>query len=502
MISRLLALALLVAPPAVAQTDDPEPSADETPDEAPDQAPSSERDEASSEEPPAGAEPATDEPPRAIDPALIGALIEASWAAKAEGDFETARAKLEEARVAGADQQRLALELAYLALAEGDIVTARDRWEQASRGADEAMATQALAELEGHPAPVEGAEAVEPPTEAERLLSIARTQAADEHHEDAHDTFALAVEAGADAQAVQLELGWMDKGRGKIYEGRRHFRLAKKGEDEDKAATARAELRYPPKLVWGDLYAEAFAWYRFYPTTSANLVPTIRLRVYLHPIPKLDLDFYAFVQASRDVASTSSGPTGVPLIYADNSVMLGVGVQFRFWKRRIGLFAQVGPAFKLVPQVGVSPVQLDFRAGAFFGVEGPVCRPEPEMKGARLTLDPCADVYADLIYVSRFDHNLLFYLRGRFGLGYLITGPVQWAPFVEGRLLADINGEYYNNLADAGIGHRWRLLKPFGLDFLFGIHAGSYFGRENRDSAPSPLQYAELRWQLATYVEF
>ena len=44
-------------------------------------------------------------------------------------------------------------------------------------------------------------------------------------------------------------------------------------------------------------------------------------------------------------------------------------------------------------------------------------------------------MYADAIYVSRFDHNFFFFARGRFALGCLVTGPVQWAPFVEGRFL-------------------------------------------------------------------
>ena len=336
--------------------------------------------------------------------------------------------------------------------------------------------------------------------DADALLVEARTQVQEQRFEEAHDTFARAVAEGADAQYVALELGYVDKRRGKLEEARTHFQDAAAGPDEAKADQATAELKMLPKVVWADLYVEAFAWHRFFPATSANLVPTGRLRAYLHPIPRADLDFYAFVQASRDVASRRAGPQGFPLVYADNTVMMGVGAQFRFWKKRVGLFAQVGPAFKLIPDPDGSFVQLDFRAGAFFGVESPRCRPAPEKAGARPTLDPCADVYADLIYVSRFDHDVFFFGRGRFGLGYLVTGPVQWAPFLEGRLLKDINNDYWNNLADAGVGHRWRLLKPFGLDLLFGVHAGTYLGLENADPAPTPLRYAELRWQLATYV--
>jgi hypothetical protein len=157
--------------------------------------------------------------------------------------------------------------------------------------------------------------------------------------------------------------------------------------------------------------------------------------------------------------------------------------------------------FKLVDD-GANRVAFDFRAGAFFAIECEKCRPESAGKGARFEIEPCTDVYADLIYVSRFNHNLFFFARGRFALGYLVTGPISWAPVVETRFLKDIRNDYYNNLVDVGLAHRWRLLEPIGIDFLFGIHAGTYFGLENLDPAPSTLGYVELRWQISTYISF
>ena len=72
----------------------------------------------------------------------------------------------------------------------------------------------------------------------------------------------------------------------------------------------------------------------------------------------------------------------------------------------------------------------------------------------------------------------------------------------EARVLKDIRNDYWNNLADAGGGHRWRLLKPFVLDLLVGVHGGGYFGLENRDPPPDPLSYAEFRIQLGGYASF
>jgi len=218
----------------------------------------------------------------------------------------------------------------------------------------------------------------------------------------------------------------------------------------------------------------------------------------------VDLDPYIFFQISRDTASRAEGPLGYPLIYADNTAMLGGGVQFRFWRKQAGLFAQVGSAFGLLPLDEQPVAELDFRAGAFLAVEAPACRPEPGTGEvpARAELKACGDIYSEAIYVSRFDHNLLVAVRGRVGFTYLVTGPVSWAPLLEGRLLKDVLGDYWNNLADGGIAHRWRLLKPFGLDLLVGLHGGGYFGLQRQDPPPDPLSYLDFRVQLATYASF
>jgi hypothetical protein len=231
-------------------------------------------------------------------------------------------------------------------------------------------------------------------------------------------------------------------------------------------------------------------------------VPTLRLRGFLHPFAKVDLDPYVFVQISRDIASRSEGPEGYPLIYADNHLMFGGGLQFRFWKKRVGLFVQAGPAFNLVRPEGSPLVEPDVRVGAFVSLLLPACHPLAQKDGARNERALCADIYSEAVYVSRFDHNLLAILRGRLSLTYLVTGPVAWEPYVEGRVLKDIRDDYWNNLADVGVGHRWRLLEPVALELMLGVHGGAYFGLENVDPAPAELGYAEFRVQLGGYASF
>jgi len=431
----------------------------------------------------AGADPAT-------------AAMQLGYLAVDAGDFPRAHEAFEQARLGGADQQTLALALGYLASQEKDYGLALERFRQTMKGPDEELRDRAQAEL----APTLIALALQHRVIGKKHAENGRKDDARDAWANAHDALDEALDEGADPREVSLYRGYLEVDEGRIWSARARFRDAKRGEDDALAAQAKGELKGLPRMFWGDVYADAFAWYRFVPAESANLVPTLRVRGYFHPIPYVDLDFYLEFRISRDVASRAVGPRGYPEIYADNTAMLSIGAQFRFWKKRVGLFIQAGPVFKLVDD-GARRVDFDLRAGAFFAHEWLECRPEPD-SGARLDLHPCADVYSDLIYVSRFNHNLFFFARGRFGLGYMVTGPVSWAPVVEGRFLKDIRNDYYNNLVDVGLAHRWRLLKPFGLDFLFGIHAGTYFGLENVDPAPSTLGYVELRWQLATYIAF
>ena len=57
--------------------------------------------------------------------------------------------------------------------------------------------------------------------------------------------------------------------------------------------------------------------------------------------------------------------------------------------------------------------------------------------------------YAEAVWVSRFENNVLTMGRGRIAFTALVTGPIAWQPIAEVRVLKDINNDYWNNLADA-----------------------------------------------------
>ena len=423
---------------------------------------------------------------------VILRAMEAGWKLKDAGQCDLALEAFEAALVAGGDEQLVQLEIGYSQLCAGRPAAAKEPLQIAAAGTDAEVA-QVAAELLS--------------TLDERIARQYLVDAGNERQAKDFDQAAISLDmaeaAGANPCSVFLERGYLALAQDKPAASRGWFIKARSCDDEAVSQSAAAELKASWRLFWGDIYAELYGWHRFYPAASrnTNLVPMLRVRGYIHPLPKLDLDPYVFFQISRDVASRGSGPNGYPLVYADNTVLFGVGVLFRFWKRQVGLFAQIGPAINLLNDQR-RRVWLDARAGGFFSIEAPGCRPEPEDAGARVGFEGCGDVYAEAVWVSRFDNNIFTMGRGRLAFTFLVTGPVAWQPVAEVRVLKDVNNDFWNNLIDAGGGIRWRLLEPIGLDVMLGVHGGSYFGLEDADPAPTPLTYAELRLQAATYIAF
>ncbi|HEV8163054.1 MAG TPA: hypothetical protein VGR74_01140 [Actinomycetota bacterium] len=336
----------------------------------------------------------------------------------------------------------------------------------------------------------------------EKLLADGYQRKSNRDFDGAAAAFSQARSAGADPQRVALELGYLRAALGEVGPARDQFYAAAGGPNLTLADQARREIDALPSRLWADIYADSYGWHRAAggnPTT--DLVPTVRARLHLRLTFAVDLQLYAYLQATRDVASRASSNAGVPEIYADNFAMGGAGLLLRVWQKRLGFFAQAGPAFNLMVGDGRPRLALDVRGGAFLFAESAGCRPD-RAGGSGFGFWPCAELYSEGIYVSRFQHNVIGFARGGAAAGYLLTGPVAWQLLVESRAAVDRNRDYYNNFADVGGGHRWRLLGGVPIDLQAGVYAGRYFGRQGRDPAPQERRYVDLRVLAATYLEF
>jgi hypothetical protein len=392
------------------------------------------------------------------------------------------------------------MELAYLAVARGEPDEARRLFASAEEGDDPDLRARASAERAAmaKPAAARPSAASSP---VDSTLAEAYRLKSEREFEAAAAAFTRAQAAGADPQRIAMELGYVAAARGSSDDMRTYFSAAANGPDRVIADRAKSEMAYLPRRFWGDLYADAYGWQRAAgEDRGGSLVPTVRVRGMVRPALSLDFNLYIYGQATRDTGSRGSVAGGPPRIFADDYALVGAGAMVRFWGGRVGLFAQIGPAFNLIDD-GRERAAVDGRGGGVLYAETSRCAPSPA-HGAWAGFLPCLETYAEVVYVSRFDNNVIAFGRPRVAGSYLVTGPVAWQVVAEARAAADRNGDYYNNLVDGGAGHRWRLLAPLRIDALFSVNAGTYFGVTNRDPAPSRLSYADLRLNLATYAEF
>ncbi len=441
-------------------------------------------------------------PDATLNPAMPEHWLQQGWDARDAGDLDKAREAFFYARELGASSQRVALELAYVSMAGDDRDMAMVYFEEARLGVDPGLAAVAAKEIEAARVPEPG-ESVFGEDRFEYWLEQGWAL------RDAHDwegsrmAFLTARELGADPAMVALELGFTSLGRGDRHEARLHFIDAAESDDPAIREPALAQLEYLDGPFWSDLYGDTYGWWRLTPERSLDLVPLVRLRGYWTPWGTLDLHGYLFLQISRDMASRASGPSGYPVIYADNTLMFGPGVLARFWQRQAGIYAQLGPSLNLVDD-GEKRWWFDARIAAYAGLERGPARPGALARGerARGPSGIWTEVYAEAVYASRFDHNVIAMARGRAGLSPLITGRVAWQPLAQARAFADLHGDYWNNRADLGLAHRWRWQTEVPVDLLLGFNLGSYYGRENLDDAPDPLLFTELWLQVVTLYQF
>jgi hypothetical protein len=416
------------------------------------------------------------------------------------GDIEKADRAFRVAAELGADPQKMAYERAYIWGLDGDEDKAIALLEEAAEGPNRPVGEQAEFELAARQGlPMGSAKS------QEHLVAHMEHREA-ERWDEADAELDLAEEEGAEHQLVELYRAYVDKLRGDDYAARRHFREVVRGENEDLRKQAKAELRYTAKPVWADIYADGFGWARVWPEEQEfdDFAWMLRGRVYLHPIQKFDFDPYLFAQISGDVRSRADGGAafgGQPLIYADNTAIVGVGAMLRFWERRITVWGQVGAAFPWVKLQDASAVQLDAQAGVAVMLNTEGCRP-PDGYPPYLATIWCAEFYGDAVYRNRPYHNVFFSARGRLGLHYLVTGPVAWAPVIEIRASKDAINDYWANLVDWGVMHRWRLMSVVGVDLLVGVHAGTLFGLHRVDLPPERLGYVDFRLSISAYVAF
>ena len=167
------------------------------------------------------------------------------------------------------------------------------------------------------------------------------------------------------------------------------------------------------------------------------------------------VEAYVGVRINADSRS-GKGPFG-PQVYTDNMAAVAVGLRVRPLTG-LALFVEGGAAYDLMDR-GRSRWRGDLRGGFVYYNDWNMA---PREGGG---IRPVADVYADGIYYSRYDDNVLF--TGRVRPGLRLAESTRWAldAYLHGAAGFDTKGLSDNQFEELGGGAAARLFGPAGLTF-------------------------------------
>lgn len=316
-------------------------------------------------------------------------------------------------------------ELAYLHIAMGQTVQAE---EQLAR----VEALQPLKKLDGREEePAKGS------AEAKELGARSLEKG---YMKDALRYLSVAHENNPVDFDVMLKLGWTNNILKNDREAVKWFALARRSPDPQTAnEAAKAYRNLEPETerfrttVWV-FPTFSTRWHDLFAYTQAKTEMRLPRLRWLHP--------YGSVRFVGDThGSERFGIGWAPQYLSEQSVIVGAGIATQAWRGATAWF-EAGESFHLRPApLDVSTATPDYRGGVSFA-RGIAPR------------HWFGETNEDLIYVSRFDNDTLFYSQNRFGHdlpGTAVRAQVYW----NWNATFDLKREYWANFVETGPGLRF-----------------------------------------------
>lgn len=111
--------------------------------------------------------------------------------------------------------------------------------------------------------------------------------------------------------------------------------------------------------------------------------------------------------------------------------------------------------------------------------------PEPSLQPTQPPLGRSwGELYFQGVYSHRDHNNFIPDLTIRQGVRTININGIPLEAYVKARILYDLNSDFWNNLAEGGVGLRYRPSNKFGLVLFSEILEGMYTGRHGEDEAP------------------
>ncbi|MCS7023602.1 MAG: tetratricopeptide repeat protein [Bryobacteraceae bacterium] len=339
--------------------------------------------------------------------------------------------------------------------------------------------------------PTSHAPAVEPsshrslsPGEHPKLLGDKSYEAG--YLRDALRYYELARNENPTDPETNLKLGYTYNMLGQDAQAVRYFKLARK--------TTNAQLRAEAERAWRNLRPSVSrfrttAW--FFPMFSSRWHTAFtygQIKTDMR-VGKLPLRPYLSTRLVADLQR--SGGRIEPQYLSESSLIFGLGLATSPWRGLMG-WAEAGSAVRYRERSDIGRAVADYRAGLNwsrgFG-------PRLSSTTTGFFFDPALD----LVLLSRFRWNLLFYSQNRAGLTWSPVAGLESQLVWNLNLTADRNREHWANFLDIGPGIRFRTRRmPPGLVFSLDLLRGHYLLRQGNPFGTSYYDVRAAFWYAVT----
>jgi hypothetical protein len=297
---------------------------------------------------------------------------------------------------------------------------------------------------------------------------------------DAQRQFAEAYSANPADYAAALKLGVVYNLMQQDREAIEWFRIATASDDpriSEQASRSYANLatqyRFARTTVW---------MYPFYSRRFSTVFGYAQVKTEFR-IGRSPVKPYVSLRLAGDVRRRAGGTS--PSLLSESALIAAVGANARL-DHGLTLWGEAGESFSYVdaPREGVPRAAPDYRGGANWF----------RARGAALGDDEPGTFYeanVDVVYVSRFNDDVLTYTQFRPGYRLPNRGLLRSQIYWNWNLTADTSREYWGNYVETGPGFKLRVpavAPPMNLsvDFVRGVHLS------NRGNERGP-NYFDLR---------
>lgn len=306
------------------------------------------------------------------------------------------------------------------------------------------------------------------------------------------------VETKTEADWAMQQGYWYDKINKKPL-AYQYFQRATHSADKAQALRAENALTTLGGMQTKALPTPYFSEMFFTPFTQSRFGLTVRpliARTGVEQQNRLQTKEYVFLRRTDDSRSENLGQ--VSQIYEDDVQVTGVGVQVTpVQSLPVVGFVEAGTAYDLVYR-NRDRWRGDLRAG-FMYYQNFGCKPAYSQH-LKIRPDYYSEWYADMIYFSRYQNNVIGGAVTRQGIRALQYKSSLLNVYMVGRALADTRRVFYNNFAEVGPGIAFVPSNRFNLQLRFEHLQGMYIPA---GSVPNPYgkYYTNNVVQLLFYVK-